>query len=255
MSLKTLAPVCAGCGCLNTPTQHSRFSEGAVIIPCNATVGRSGSVLITFKSPSSVPPYRIENRTKAVMLMLRQQLDQPSASKPPGGAAAGTGGGHIGSPVSGAAATVAAAAAAVRAGAAAPAKKDAPRSVGSNKFGLWWSWPSSQAVRLLVLEPLKQLGRCASTTCSKQPTPVYLALFLCVCVYACAGPPMMLQRAGCGTAWSLAPPCRLPGTTSQPSTWWRWQRQCWHQGGAQQMMASCAAAAATCTPLRSTRCR
>lgn len=101
-----------------------RFSEGAVIIPYNATVGRSGSVLITFKSPSSVPPYRIENRTKAVMLMLRQQLDQPNAPRAP---SAGASAGSHGSSVSNAAATVAAAAAAVRAGAVAPAKKESPR--------------------------------------------------------------------------------------------------------------------------------
>jgi len=101
-----------------------RFSEGAIIIPYNATVGRSGSVLITFKSPSSVPPYRIENRTKSVMLMLRQQLDQPTAPRAP---SAGTSAGSHSSSVSNAAATVAAAAAAVRAGAVAPAKKESPR--------------------------------------------------------------------------------------------------------------------------------
>lgn len=95
-----------------------RYSQGAVIIPCNATVGRSGSVLITFKSPSSVPPYRIENRTKSVRLMLRQQLDQPAVARGPAGALGSAGPGHVPSSV------VAAAAAAVRAGAASPTKKD-----------------------------------------------------------------------------------------------------------------------------------
>jgi hypothetical protein len=89
-------------------------------VPCNATVGRSGSVLVTFKSPSSVPPYRIENRTKSVKLMLRQQLDPQAAARAPAGAAGSA------APASNMpAAVVAAAAAAVRAGAASPAKKDA----------------------------------------------------------------------------------------------------------------------------------
>lgn len=52
-----------------------RYSDAAIIIPVNSTVGRSGCVLVTFKSTSSVPPYRIENRTKAVMIHLRQQVD------------------------------------------------------------------------------------------------------------------------------------------------------------------------------------
>jgi len=52
-----------------------RCSDAAMIIPVNSTVGRSGCVLVTFKSTSSVPPYRIENRTKAVMIHLRQQVD------------------------------------------------------------------------------------------------------------------------------------------------------------------------------------
>eukprot|EP00878_Enallax_costatus_P034752 GHUV01038586.1.p1 GENE.GHUV01038586.1~~GHUV01038586.1.p1 ORF type:complete len:134 (-),score=29.53 GHUV01038586.1:70-471(-) len=52
-----------------------RWSEDAVIIPVNTTVGRSGSVLVTFKSTNSVPPLRIENRTKSVTVMLRQHLD------------------------------------------------------------------------------------------------------------------------------------------------------------------------------------
>lgn len=100
-----------------------RYSQGAVIIPCNATVGRSGSVLITFKSPSSVPPYRIENRTKSVKLMLRQQLDQPAAPRAPAPApVGGAGASHLHRAPSN---VVAAAAAAVRAGAASPTKKDA----------------------------------------------------------------------------------------------------------------------------------
>lgn len=100
-----------------------RFSQAAVIIPCNATVGRSGSVLITFKSPSSVPPYRIENRTKAVRLMLRQQLDQPAGPR-----MAGAGSGQGSSNAS----SVAAAAAALT-GAVSPAKKElhSPRWAGT----------------------------------------------------------------------------------------------------------------------------
>jgi hypothetical protein len=105
------------CSVLHPP---HRFTQGAVIVPCNATVGRSGSVLVTFKSPSSVPPYRIENRTKSVKLMLRQQLDPQAAARAPAGAA-GSGAPASNMP----AAVVAAAAAAVRAGAASPAKKDA----------------------------------------------------------------------------------------------------------------------------------
>lgn len=52
-----------------------RCNEAALIIPVNTTVGRSGSVLVTFKSTNSVPPLRIENRTKSVTIMLRQQLE------------------------------------------------------------------------------------------------------------------------------------------------------------------------------------
>jgi hypothetical protein len=72
-------------------------------------------VLITFKSPSSVPPYRIENRTKAVRLMLRQQLDQPAGPRM-AGAEGGPGRGNAAGSV--------AAAAAVLTGAVSPAKKE-----------------------------------------------------------------------------------------------------------------------------------
>jgi hypothetical protein len=61
-----------------------RWSEAAIIIPVNSTVGRSGSCLITFKSTSSVPPFRIENRTKSVMVMMRQQLTDKSGPAPSG---------------------------------------------------------------------------------------------------------------------------------------------------------------------------
>jgi hypothetical protein len=72
-------------------------------------------VLITFKSPSSVPPYRIENRTKAVRLMLRQQLDQPAGPRT-AGAEGGPGRGNAAGSV--------AAAAAVLTGVVSPAKKE-----------------------------------------------------------------------------------------------------------------------------------
>lgn len=119
--------LCQPCGlqCCKLPTVATciatrystlyRFSQAAVIIPCNATVGRSGSVLITYKSPSSVPPYRIENRTKAVRLMLRQQLEQPAGPRM-AGAEGGPGRGNAAGSV--------AAAAAVLTGAVSPAKKE-----------------------------------------------------------------------------------------------------------------------------------
>lgn len=46
----------------------------------NTTVGRSGTVLVTFKSTSSVPPIRIENRTKSVTVLLRQYLEAAKGS-------------------------------------------------------------------------------------------------------------------------------------------------------------------------------
>lgn len=106
-----------------------RFSEGAVIIPYNATVGRSGTVLITFKSPSSVPPYRIENRTKSVMLKLRQQLDlQPAAPKGPAGTLSSVNSRpHAESPMSATMAAAAAKAGAAVLAAAAPSRLDSPR--------------------------------------------------------------------------------------------------------------------------------
>jgi hypothetical protein len=116
------------------PPQHTkhackphRWTEAAIIVPYNATVGRSGSVLVTFKSPSSVPPYRIENRTKAVMLMLRQQLDQPGAqARPAAGAGPGTAAAAAAAAAAGAgpAAAAVAAAAALRAEAAGLAKRE-----------------------------------------------------------------------------------------------------------------------------------
>ncbi|KAF6253188.1 hypothetical protein COO60DRAFT_1463300 [Scenedesmus sp. NREL 46B-D3] len=63
---------------------RNRWSDAAIIIPVNSTVGRSGSCLITFKSTSSVPPYRIENRTKGVMVMVRQQLLDRGGPAPSG---------------------------------------------------------------------------------------------------------------------------------------------------------------------------
>ncbi|WIA12623.1 hypothetical protein OEZ85_006280 [Tetradesmus obliquus] len=63
---------------------RNRWSEAAIIIPVNSTVGRSGSCLITFKSTSSVPPFRIENRTKAVMVSMRQQLADRGGAGPNG---------------------------------------------------------------------------------------------------------------------------------------------------------------------------
>ena len=124
------------CCSSSAPLCSCRFTESAVIIPYNATVGRSGTVLITFKSPSSVPPYRIENRTKAVSLMLRQQLDQPSAPRgPPGGTSVSRS--HVDSPVSYAAATVAAAAAGVKAGAAVRAGVAAPPRTGRPESPRW----------------------------------------------------------------------------------------------------------------------
>lgn len=75
---------------LPPPPALLRSSAAAVIIPVNTTVGRAGSVLITFKPTSSVPPYRIENRTKAVMLSLRQQVEA-GGPRGPGAAAKAAG--------------------------------------------------------------------------------------------------------------------------------------------------------------------
>lgn len=72
-----------------TVTVH-RAGGDARIIPVNTTVGRSGSVLVTFKAASSVPPYRIENRTKSVVVMLRQQLDTRGGSGSGGAAGEAT---------------------------------------------------------------------------------------------------------------------------------------------------------------------
>ncbi len=42
------------------------------IIPVNTTVGRSGMVLVTLKAQDSIPPYRIHNRCKGVVVHLKQ---------------------------------------------------------------------------------------------------------------------------------------------------------------------------------------
>lgn len=44
----------------------------SVIIPVNTTVGRSGVVLVTLKSQRSIPPLRIENRCKRVVVRVKQ---------------------------------------------------------------------------------------------------------------------------------------------------------------------------------------
>ncbi|KAK9800258.1 hypothetical protein WJX73_008605 [Symbiochloris irregularis] len=49
----------------------SKPSRG-INIPVNCTVGPSGTVLITFKSPRSIPPYRIENHCEDVFVYFAQ---------------------------------------------------------------------------------------------------------------------------------------------------------------------------------------
>lgn len=51
---------------------RSATSAAFKIIPVNITVGAAGSVLVTLKSEKSIPPYRIENRCKDVVIYLRQ---------------------------------------------------------------------------------------------------------------------------------------------------------------------------------------
>jgi len=49
----------------------------SVILPVNTTVGRSGVVLVTLKSQRSIPPIRIENRCKRVVVRLKQSGWRP----------------------------------------------------------------------------------------------------------------------------------------------------------------------------------
>ena len=53
------------------------MTRASRIIPVNTTVGRSGVVLVTLKSGGSVPPYRVENACKAVVLRLKQAEWRP----------------------------------------------------------------------------------------------------------------------------------------------------------------------------------
>lgn len=52
--------------------RHSTNQRRYVNIPVNVTVGSSGSIQVTLKKPSSVPPYRIENLCKDVQLFFVQ---------------------------------------------------------------------------------------------------------------------------------------------------------------------------------------
>lgn len=52
--------------------RHSTSQRRYVNIPVNVTVGSSGSIQVTLKKPSSVPPYRIENLCKEVQLFFVQ---------------------------------------------------------------------------------------------------------------------------------------------------------------------------------------
>jgi hypothetical protein len=52
--------------------RHRAGARRYMNIPVNVTVGASGSVQVTLKSPASVPPYRIENMCKDVMLYFVQ---------------------------------------------------------------------------------------------------------------------------------------------------------------------------------------
>lgn len=49
------------------------------IIPVNITAGAAGGVLVTLKSEKSIPPYRLENRCKDVVIYLRQALEPKAA--------------------------------------------------------------------------------------------------------------------------------------------------------------------------------
>ena len=55
--------------------RHRHGIRRYINIPVNVTVGASGSVQVTLKSPASVPPYRIENLCKDVQLFLVQVWD------------------------------------------------------------------------------------------------------------------------------------------------------------------------------------
>ena len=52
--------------------RHSTSQRRYVNIPVNVTVGASGSIQVTLKKPTSVPPYRIENMCKEVQLFFVQ---------------------------------------------------------------------------------------------------------------------------------------------------------------------------------------
>jgi len=52
--------------------RHRQGPRRYLNIPVNVTVGSSGSVQVTLKSPASVPPYRIENMCKDVQLYMVQ---------------------------------------------------------------------------------------------------------------------------------------------------------------------------------------
>ncbi|KAK9815754.1 hypothetical protein WJX72_009012 [[Myrmecia] bisecta] len=52
--------------------RHQLDPARAINIPVSTTVGPSGSVLVTFKSPLSVPPYRIENHCEDVIVFFAQ---------------------------------------------------------------------------------------------------------------------------------------------------------------------------------------
>jgi hypothetical protein len=52
--------------------RHRHGIRRYINIPVNVTVGASGSVQVTLKSPASVPPYRIENFCKDVQLFFVQ---------------------------------------------------------------------------------------------------------------------------------------------------------------------------------------
>jgi len=55
--------------------RHREGHQRYLNIPVNVTVGSSGSVQVTLKSPASVPPYRIENMCKDVQLYMVQVSD------------------------------------------------------------------------------------------------------------------------------------------------------------------------------------
>lgn len=56
----------------HTHARTHSITMASVIIPVNTTVGRSGVVLITLKSQRSIPPLRIENRCKRVVVRVKQ---------------------------------------------------------------------------------------------------------------------------------------------------------------------------------------